>query len=202
MRLIAGYARNPSNNLRAENMSKRRDHAVEFAVIGVTAGATGAVVIAGLQHIADPGDLLGFLGGAVGAVITVGAASWIEQRRRLADNEARIAPFRSVFTAIGNCLESLERAVGDDIRENLGVIVASREAVALIRPLAATENLDLIMALRSYDLEMDVFEHKVEDAIKSALYFSDGTSTIQANLEKAVDPMKDRVARIIAIVTP
>lgn len=52
-------------------------------VIGlVAAGATGAVIVLAARGMADVGDLLGFVGAAVGAILTVGGALWVERRRQ------------------------------------------------------------------------------------------------------------------------
>lgn len=85
---------------------------IELAVIGLTAGATGAVVIAGLQGIADAGDLLGFVGAAVGAFLTIGGALWIEARKRDGQAHFRQAQavgildnFQADLDTIQNCRE-------------------------------------------------------------------------------------------------
>lgn len=53
----------------------------ELAVASVTAGLTaGTFVLAG-RKIADVGDLLGFAGAFVGAVMTIGGAIWVERHR-------------------------------------------------------------------------------------------------------------------------
>lgn len=53
----------------------------ELAVASVTAGLTAGTFVLAARKIADVGDLLGFAGAFVGAVMTIGGAIWVERHR-------------------------------------------------------------------------------------------------------------------------
>ncbi|TCP95649.1 hypothetical protein C8J46_11221 [Sphingomonas sp. PP-F2F-A104-K0414] len=91
-------------------MQKKIEHFTELAVIGVSSGATGAVVVAGLQGIADPGDLLGFLGAAVGAFLTIGGALWVEARKRDQQNSVRREQALGVLSGFQGDLDTIQNA--------------------------------------------------------------------------------------------
>lgn len=62
---------------------------LEYVGIGTIAGATAATVNLGVRGVADVGDLLGFVGAAVGAGLAVIGAIYVESRKR--SNEAETA---------------------------------------------------------------------------------------------------------------
>jgi len=53
---------------------------VEIAFVASAAAATGAAIALGANGVADVGDMLGFIGAFVGAVLTVGGAIYIADR--------------------------------------------------------------------------------------------------------------------------
>lgn len=56
-------------------------------IIGCTAGFTGASTIIAAKLAGDPGDVLGLIGGAIGAGFAVIGALWVEGRKSAAQRE-------------------------------------------------------------------------------------------------------------------
>ncbi|MEG3123624.1 hypothetical protein [Sphingomonas sp. GB1N7] len=54
---------------------------VELSFASVAAGLTSSSFVLAAHQIADVGDLLGFAGAFVGAVMTIGGAIWVERHR-------------------------------------------------------------------------------------------------------------------------
>lgn len=62
--------------------TSRTDSLGETVIVFAVASSTGAIIALAAKGIADVGDLLGFLGAAVGAFLAVGGAVWIEHWKR------------------------------------------------------------------------------------------------------------------------
>jgi hypothetical protein len=62
-------------------MTARRDQLIELAIISASASAAAACVVVAARVATDPGDVLGFFGGAIGAGLAVAGALWVERHK-------------------------------------------------------------------------------------------------------------------------
>lgn len=70
---------------------------IEAIAIGIIGGATASVIALASKKIADVGDLLGFVGAAVGAGLAVIGAIYVDDRRRRNESTEGAASLREVI---------------------------------------------------------------------------------------------------------
>ncbi|WP_454886137.1 hypothetical protein [Sphingomonas oryzagri] len=96
-------------------MKGRKQEWIERLALLLASAITGAVIVLAAAQMADVGDLLGFLGGGVGAFLAVAGAVYVEDRRRSAERKERLAFIREAV---------------EDVRVSVEALTFGREATA------------------------------------------------------------------------
>jgi hypothetical protein len=111
-----------------------RKELIEVVLIGATGGVFGACVIVATRLATDPGDVLGFFGGAVGAGLAVVGALWVDRRKAgdrrklLADSLVSVGVVAAKFESapaerVPSMLLTLRQTIQtfDTVRTHVGV---------------------------------------------------------------------------------
>lgn len=95
-------------------------HLVEVSFVSCASAATGASIALAAAHIADVGDLLGFVGAFVGAVLTVGGAIYISDRASRKQGREALLLIHETMMGIDASCAFLQRLKCGEPAENDG----------------------------------------------------------------------------------
>lgn len=106
-----------------------RGELLEIVGVGTIGGATASVITLAATKIADVGDLLGFVGAAVGAGLAVIGAIHVEDRKRIRDAvEYRTAVVRIIVSYIESCTLAIRHINSTESTErNVGALMNTRD---------------------------------------------------------------------------
>ena len=137
---------------------------IQCLIVGATAGFFSAGIAIAARFTTDPGDILGFIGGAVGAGFAVAGAIYVETRSRANRAAEQHEPFFDLIMTVRSELRSLrdpEPSVYpfSDIRGSINTLKVS---AALLRNTPVASHLKMMKEI----IAVNQLSERLTDVVK------------------------------------
>lgn len=159
-------------------------------IIGATTGAFVACVFIAARFAHDPGDVLGFFGGATGAGLAVVGALWIEERKKEDKRESYRQMLTQALTQVALCAFKFSH---DDSADVASGLLTFRQAVHTFEMVRKNINID--DALAYFSMSSVIYWLDVIDAqAKELLVRAEKGELSTAQVRAAIGPRMGVVA--------
>lgn len=162
-------------------------------IVGATAGAGAACVFVAARFASDPGDILGFFGGAIGAGLAVVGALWLEERKRIKSVENSRGLYITSLTQLALSAHEFSRAADDDVPSRLLTFRQTARTFDEIKRLVSFEDAGAYFSICAVIYWIEVFEGEA----KVLLERLDRGELTSAQVKAAIAPRLTRLAPAI-----
>lgn len=162
-------------------MALSRDTLIEALVIGATAGLFAAGVNIAARYTSDPGDVLGFIGGAVGAGAAVIGALWLERVKVRSAERERLAALARILVGLARRSAGVIEADED---RRLGTIQTLRQTIGTFLAMRATHVLPDPERQATLDTFSEIVERRRAALAEAEQGVREGTLTLAGAVEQ------------------